>query len=133
MKSNKDLQLLILRIALGVLMLLHGIAKMKNGVSGMGDMLTAKSIPSFVAYGVFLGEVLAPLMLIVGFRTKIAAFLFAFTMVVAVFLVHSNDIGRLSESGGWKIELPALYFFGALSLFFSGAGKYALSTSSKWD
>jgi putative oxidoreductase len=96
-------------------------------------MLQAKGIPGFVAYGAVIGEVLAPLLIIVGFRTKIAALLMAFTMVIAVVLVHSNHLFALSPTGGWAIELPALYFFASIALFFSGAGRIAISKSSKWD
>jgi len=99
----------------------------------MMDMLQSKGIPSFVAYGSIIGEVLAPLLLIFGFRTKIGALIIVINMVTAILLVHPNDLFSLSATGGWTVELPALFLFSALALVFSGAGKYAASTSSKWD
>ncbi|WP_271711659.1 DoxX family protein [Marinigracilibium pacificum] len=124
---------MILRLALGVMMLLHGIAKLQHGVDGLQGLLTQFSIPVFFAYGVYLGEVVAPIMLIIGYRTRIASLLFISTMIVAILTAHSSDIASLTKSGGWAIELPALYLFGALSLFFTGGGNRALSTGNKWD
>nr|WP_218141438.1 DoxX family protein [Flavobacterium terrigena] len=133
MMKNNDLGLLIFRLSLGLLMLLHGIAKLTHGVDFLGDMFKNLGLPSFLAYSVYIGEVIAPVLIVIGYRTKLAAIVFAFTMVVAVGMAHSADIFSLSETGGWALELQGLYFFGALALFFTGAGKYAASTNSKWD
>ncbi len=133
MKSNLNLGLLILRLSIGILLLLHGVSKLQFGIDWMVQMLEAKGIPGFIAYGSIIGEVLAPLMIIFGFRTKIGALIIAFNMATAIFLVHSADIFTLSDKGGLTIELPALFMLGALALVFSGAGKFAASTSSKFD
>ena len=133
MKKNNDLGLLILRLTLGGLMLFHGVAKLIHGISGIESMLSSKGLPSFFAYGVYVGEVLIPILLILGFRTRIAALIFAFNMLVAMFLAHAGDIFSLSKHGGWAVELIALFLFGAITLFFTGSGKYAFSTTNKWD
>jgi len=114
-------------------MLLHGIAKLTHGVDFLGDMFKNMGLPAFFSYSVYIGEVIAPLLIVVGYRTRLAALIFAFTMVVAVGMVHTADIFKLSETGGWALEVQGLYFFGAIALFFTGAGKYAASTNSKWD
>lgn len=131
--KNNDLGLLLIRLALGFLMLLHGIAKLTHGVDFLGDIFKNLGLPSFFAYSVYIGEVIAPVLIIIGYRTRLAALVFAFTMVVAVGMAHASDIFKLSETGGWALELQGLYFFGAITLFFTGAGKYAASTNSKWD
>lgn len=133
MKKNTDLGLLILRISIGLLMLLHGIGKLGGGLGFIQGMLTEMGIPSFIAYGVIVGEVLAPLAILAGFRTRIAAAIYAFNCIVAVLLVHAGDIFTLNEHGGWGIELLGLYLFGAVALFFTGAGKYAVSKNNTWD
>ena len=135
MSSRKSYNtgLLLLRLTLGVLMLFHGIAKLSKGVEGISNNLAELGIPGFLAYAVFIGEIIAPLLIIVGYRTRIAALIFAFNMLVAALLSHPNDIFALSRSGAWAVELIGLYFFGAVSLFFTGAGKYAVSTKSWWD
>lgn len=131
--KNKDLGLLILRVTLGILILLHGMSKFQHGVDGIAGLINSKGLPGFLAYGVYLGELVAPCLLIIGSRTRIAALLLIATMIVAILVAHFGDILRLTESGGWALELQALYLFGALTLFFTGGGKYALSTKSKWD
>lgn len=114
-------------------MLLHGIAKLQKGVSGMGAMLQSKGIPAFVAYGAYLGEVIAPLLLIIGFRSRIAALLIAFTMLIAVATAHAGDVFKLGDTGGWAIELQGLFFFNSIVLAFTGAGPFAVSRRSRWD
>ena len=54
MKSD-DLGKLILRLALGILILLHGLAKISNGVGGVSNMLASHGLPTFLAYGVLVG------------------------------------------------------------------------------
>lgn len=132
-KSNLHIALFILRLTFGGLMLFHGFSKLIHGVDGIGSMLTEKGLPSFISYGVIVGEVVAPLLMIVGFRTKIASMIFAFTMLVAILLAHSEDVFSLSKHGSWAIELQGIYFFGAVALSLTGAGKYAISTRNKWD
>lgn len=133
MRKNNDFGLLILRIAVGLLMLLHGIGKLGGGLEFISGMLEGKGIPGFIAYGVLIGEILAPILIIIGFRTRIGALLLALNCLVAVLLVHSADIAKLSDTGGWAIELVGLYFFGALALFFTGGGSLAASKNNKWD
>lgn len=130
---NYHIGLLILRLSLGVLMLLHGIAKLAKGVGGIESMMEQAGLPGFLAFGVYIGEVLAPVLLILGFRVRLAALAFMGTMIVAVLLAHPDDVFRLTGSGGWAVELQALYFFGAAALFFTGGGKLAVSTTGKWD
>jgi putative oxidoreductase len=133
MKKNTDLGLLILRITLGGLMLFHGVAKIVHGIEGIQNMLINKGLPGFFAYGVFIGEIIVPILLILGFRTRVAALIFAFNMLVAMILAHSGDVFSISKHGGWAVELIALFLFGSLALFFTGGGKYALSKSNNWD
>ena len=132
MNKNSDLGLLILRIAVGVLMLLHGIAKL-NDVSIIEGILDGAGLPTFLAYGVYITEILAPLFIIVGYRTRLASIVFAFGILLAMFLAHSGDIISLNQHGGWGVELLGLYLFGSITLFFSGGGKIAVSSTNKWD
>ena len=133
MRKNNDLGLLILRITIGVLMLLHGIPKLSAGLDFIKSMLVEKGLPGFIAYGVLIGEILAPIAILIGFRTRIAAAIYAFNCLVAILMVHSADIFAMADHGGWALELLGLYFFGALALFFTGAGNIAVSKTNKWD
>ena len=130
---NTDLGILILRLSLGILMLFHGFAKLLNGVEGMAEKFSNTGIPGFIAYGVYVGEVIAPVLLIIGFRTRLAALLYSFTMLVAIVLAHTSDILATGPSGGWAIELPMMYLLGGIVLLFTGGGKYAVSHTRKRD
>lgn len=132
-QKNPDLGLLILRLSVGGLMLLHGIFKLQNGVSGIEGMVVGAGLPSFITYGVYVGEVITPLLIVLGVATRLSALAFAFNCVVAALLAHAADLFTLNAAGGWSVELLGLYFFGALALVFTGGGKYALSRKYIWD
>ncbi len=127
------LGLLILRLALGILLLLHGLNKVMSGIGGIIDKAAAVGLPEFIAYGVYFGEVAAPVLIILGLRTRLAAIVFAVNMAAAAYLVHPDEILAFADTGAWELELIGLYFFGAVALIFTGGGKFALSSSSKWD
>lgn len=132
-KKNIDLGILVTRLSIGILMLLHGIFKLQNGIGMIEGMITEAGLPAFIAYGVYLGEVIAPIFIILGLGTRLAAIVFAGNCLVAALMVHLNDIVSLTGTGGWGVELLGLYFFGAVALIFTGGGKYALSRKYIWD
>ncbi len=122
-----DFGTLTLRLSIGVLMLIHGLNKFFYGTKQVNEILASVGIPVFFSFAVLLAEVLAPVMLIIGFKTRLAAFLIIVDMFMATLLVHSNDLTKVSEMGGWMVELNALYFFGALAIVFFGSGRFAVS------
>ncbi|WP_417860981.1 DoxX family protein [Winogradskyella sediminis] len=132
MKKNTDLGLLLLRITVAGLMLFHGVAKLGH-LDGIQGMLSDIGVPQIVGYGVYVTELVAPILMIIGFRTRLASLVFFFGMVVALLMKHSGDIFALSRTGGLEIELILLYALGALVLFFTGSGKYSISTKNSWD
>jgi len=134
MSSSADLGKLLLRLSLGILILLHGIAKLSSGVGGIENMMAAHSLPAFFAWGVYIGEVLAPLLLILGLYTRLSALVIAINMIVAVALVHMSHLFQLTGSGGWRLELQAMFLFTALAIALLGAGRYSLGgNSGRWN
>ena len=89
--DQEDVGKLALRIALGVLVLFHGVAKLTGGIDFITDVVVKAGLPSFVAYGVYVGEVVAPLMVIAGWRTLIGAAVIALNMLFAIGLVHVSE------------------------------------------
>jgi len=125
---------LILRLALGVLILLHGIAKLMGGVAGIVGMVEKAGLPGAVGYLVYIGEVLAPLLLIVGFWTRAAAAVIAINMLFAIGLAHTAQLFELSKTGGWAIELQAMYLFTAIAIALLGAGRYSVGgEAGRWN
>lgn len=124
---GEDIGKLILRLALGILILLHGIAKLTNGISGIENMVQGVGLPAFVAYGVYLGEVVGPLLLIVGFYSRIGAGLIFVNMIFAILLAHRPDLLVFTPQGAWKLELQGMFLFTALALMFTGPGRFAIN------
>ena len=124
---NPDTGRLILRFCVGGLMLFHGLAKIMHpgSLDFIGGMLGANGLPAMLAYGVYIGEVLAPLMVIVGYQARIGGLLIVINMVLAIFLAHSGDFFSLTEHGGWAVELQMFYLLSALAVVFLGSGKLA--------
>ncbi len=133
LEKNIDAGLLIIRLSIGVLMLFHGVSKLLHGVSFIEGMLQGMGLPTFIAYGVYVGEVIAPLAIIAGFKTRLFASIYAFNCIVAVMMVHTGDLLKMTPHGGWAVELLGLYFFGALALIFTGGGKYSTQSKSILD
>lgn len=121
-----DLGRLILRLVVGVLILLHGIGKISGGVGFILDVLNKAGLPAPFGYLVYIGEVVAPVLLIIGLWTRAAAIVVVIDMAFAVALVHVSQFFTLNQAGGWSLELQAMYLFGALSIALLGAGRYSL-------
>ena len=124
--TGDDLGKLVLRLTLGVLTLLHGVAKIAGGVAGIVGMVEKAGLPGAFGYLVYVGEVLAPLLVIVGLWTRPAALVIAVNMVVAVALVHAHELWTLGKQGGWALELQGMFFFVALAVALLGAGRYSI-------
>jgi putative oxidoreductase len=118
----------LLRLVTGSLLLFHGIHKIIYGIGGVKTLLAAHSLPLWLGYGVYVGEVLAPIALIVGLRPRIAASVIAFNMAVAIALAYGDKLFTLGSHGGWIIETPLLYLASALAIAMIGGGRIGL----KW-
>jgi putative oxidoreductase len=124
---NEDSGKLILRVTLGVLILMHGIGKLANGIDWLGPALNASGLPAFLKYGVYVGELLAPALVIAGFYTRIGAWLIAINMLFAIGIAHWEELFIIDKSGGLAIEKQYLYMFSAIALALIGGGRYAVN------
>tara|TARA_B100000508_G_scaffold113525_1_gene92146 strand:- start:123 stop:497 length:375 start_codon:yes stop_codon:yes gene_type:complete len=121
MKRNFDLGLLILRIGVSALMLTHGFPKLMSLIGGntavVGDPIGVGGLISSIL--VIIGEVIAPVLIIIGLKTRWAAVASAITMAVAAFIVHGADpLG--------KKEMALLYLIAFIAIAFMGAGKISV-------
>ncbi|MDN4016784.1 DoxX family protein [Zwartia panacis] len=126
MNRYDDIGKLVLRLSVGILLLMHGLHKLMNGIGGISAMVQANGWPFWVAYGVYIGEIIAPVLLIVGLLTRISAVVVVLNMLVAVYLAHSHQLFHLTKTGGWLLELQGLYLFGALAIALLGAGRFSV-------
>ena len=125
---NDALGKLLLRLTVAVLMLFHGIAKIihPGSLEFIGSSLSGIGLPAAFAYGVYVGEVVAPLMIISGFHARIGGLIIVVNMLFAIFLAHTGDMFSLTQHGGWAIELQAFYLLGGLAIMLLGSGKFAV-------
>jgi len=92
MTNTTDIGKLVLRLGFGVMMLSHGYPKLMKLLSGdtqfadpIGVGGTATLILAVVA------EVVCPILIMIGYKTKLSAILPVITMLVAAFVVHGDD------------------------------------------
>jgi putative oxidoreductase len=129
-----DLGKLFLRATLAILILFHGISKVMGGIDNITGLVTKAGLPPALAYMVYVGEVIAPLLVLFGVWTRFAALVIAINMVVAISLVHVADIFTLSKTGGWTLELQGMYLASALAVALLGAGRYSVGgVSGRWN
>lgn len=118
--TNYNLGLLLLRVSFGGMMLTHGIPKMMKMFSGdfaFGDPIGIGEPASLVL--AVLGEVVFPILVIIGFKTRLSAIPVIITMAIAAFIVHGTD------PLGTK-EMALLYLFAFVAIALLGAGKYSV-------
>ena len=126
MFSTNDIAKLILRLSLGILILFHGVHKMIHGIDSIKKMLSGHSFPEFLAYGVYFGELIAPIFIILGLYARVASGFLALNMFIAIFLAYSFSFS-LGKYGGLSIESPLLFFIMSIIVALLGSGKYAVN------
>lgn len=116
----------VLRVAMGVVFIAHGMQKLNNGVEGFGGFLTSLNIPmpEIMAWVVTLLEIGGGILLIVGLGTRAVAVLFALEMIGTIILVKM-DVGLIG-AGGTGAEIDLLLLAGAIALALMGPGTAAV-------
>lgn len=122
-----DIAKLILRLSVGVLILFHGVDKIINGIGGVKHLTVSSGLPEFLAYGVYIGEVVVPIFILLGLYARVASLILAFNMLLAIFLAYGSKLFELGKHGAPVMELPLLYFILSILIFMLGSGKYAVN------
>ena len=129
---SEDFGKLVLRLGLGGLMLFHGVHKLLNGLDPIKSMLAAHNMSETIAYGVYLGELVAPVLIILGLFSRIGGLLIAADMVVAVVLAGLPRLTMLAPSGGYALELEVFYLVSALAVTLLGSGRFSVG-AGRWN
>lgn len=118
----------LVRLTVAVLMLFHGFAKIVHpgSLEFISSSLSGAGVPSVIAYGVYAGEVIAPMMILFGIHARIGGLIVVVNMLFAIALAHMDDIFSLTQHGGWALELQAFYLLGGLAVALLGSGKLAV-------
>jgi len=122
-----DMAKLILRLTLGIMILFHGFEKILNGIRGVKSLVVNAGLPEFFAYGVYFGELVLPVLIILGLYARVASLILAFNMTMAIFLAYYSSIFELGKHGSPVIELPFLYLMISIVVFMLGSGKYGVN------
>lgn len=128
MFQNSDIGKLVLRLSVGIMMFFHGVDKLFNGINGIKHLTVNAGFPEFFAYGVYIGEVIVPVFIVLGLYARVASLVLAVNMMMAIFLAHGNSIFTLGKHGAPVIELPFFYFILSIVIFLIGSGKYAVNS-----
>jgi len=127
MFNQEDLAKLLLRMTVGIFILFHGIYKVIHGLGGVKSMLSNAGIPEFLAYGVYVGELIAPIFIILGLYARVASLVLALNMLMAMFLAYGFSFS-LAKYGGLAMESPLMFFVMAILIFLFGSGKYGVNS-----
>jgi putative oxidoreductase len=132
--ATDDAGKLVLRVVLAILILFHGVSKVIGGVGLIAGMLAKAGLPAAFGYLVYIGEVVAPLLILIGLFTRVAALIVVVNMIVALLLVHTGQFFSLSNTGGWALELQGMYMGSAVALALLGAGRYSIGgIGGRWN
>ena len=120
---NPDAGILLVRIAVGLIFLLHGWAKIQ-GMEGTIGFFASLGFPAFLAYFVAWSEIIGGLALIVGIFVRYVGILLGVIMLVAIVKVHWQNGYKVSEGG---YEFALVLMLGAFAITALGAGAYSLA------
>ena len=120
MRFSRGLGLLVLRLAVGGMMLTHGWPKMQRLLATPDKFLDPIGLgPEVTLTLAVFSEVVCAVLIMLGAATRLAAMPLLITMLVAAFVTHADDPFN-------KMELALLYGAGSMTLVLTGAGKYSV-------
>jgi len=126
MPTYPDIAKLLLRVTLSALLLAHGIHKLIHGIGGVESLVVSAGMPAFVAYGVYVGELIAPLFILLGLYGRIASAVVAFNMLMAIYLAYGLHFS-FTKYGALSFETPLLFLMMALTIVLIGSGRYGVN------
>lgn len=121
-----DLAKLLMRLMVGGLMLFHGAHKALNGIGFIEGLLKAHGLPEILAYGVYVGEILAPIFLILGWMSRIWAGIIVVNMLTVLYLTQMGSFLQLGAHGAWAVELQMFFLISSVVILLTGSGRYAV-------
>lgn len=118
----QPLALLFMRLALGIIMLVHGSHKVFGGLHHHAQFVASMGLPAWTGYLSSFTEFLGGLFVLAGLFTRAAAFAICINMAVAIVKVHWHN-GLTGDRG---LEFPLSLAVLAFALIFFGAGPISI-------
>ena len=133
--NTNDIGKLILRASISILMLMHGYNKLFFGIAKVKSIFANSILPDFLSYGVYIGEILAPLMILVGYKSRVAGIIMSLHIIIILYLIQTASLLAIkAKGGGFVYELEYLFLFGAITVSLLGSGKPSISGGKgRWD
>lgn len=138
-RTDSSIAPVLVRLALAAVIFPHGAQKLLGWFGGygftgtMGFFTGTMGIPWLLAFGVILIEFFAPLMLLIGAGTRLAAFGIGTVLTTAMFLVHVQNgffMNWFGKQQGEGIEYFLLIIGLALALVVSGGGRWSVDRAT---
>ncbi|MEI9995366.1 MAG: DoxX family protein [Rhizomicrobium sp.] len=130
---QEDFGKLVVRLGVGGLLLLHGVHKLLTGIAPIKALVVAAHLPDLLAYGVYLGEIAGPILVILGLFSRIGGLLIVANMIAAIALAGVASLGKLNPMGGYALELETFYLLGGLAVALLGAGRVSVNIGGRWN
>jgi len=121
----QPLALLVMRLALGVIMLVHGYHKVFGGLHHHAQFVASLGLPAWLGYVSSFAEFLGGLLILAGFFTRAAALAVCIDLIVAIWKVHWHN-GLMGAPDRPGIEFPMAAAAIAFALIFFGGGPISL-------
>ena len=110
------------RIFLSAIFLIEGMNKIFN-YEGTIEYMESFKVPEYLAIPAIIVEILFPLLLIVGYQTKISALVLAIFTLATALIFHTDFTSQMQLTSFLKNFAIA---GGFLIIFVNGAGKYSI-------
>lgn len=121
----QPIALVVMRLALGAIMVAHGSQKVFGGLHHHAQMVAGLGLPAWLGYVSSFTEFLGGLLILVGLFTRPAAFAVCINLVVAIWKVHwHNGLMGSPDHPGYEFPLAAAAL--AFALIFFGGGPIAI-------
>ncbi len=118
----QPLALLVMRLALGAIMVAHGYHKVFGGLHHYAQFVASLGLPAWMGYLSSFAEFFGGLLVLLGLFTRLAAFAICVDMAVAIWKVNWHN-GLIGDKG---YEFPLVLAALGFALIFLGGGPIAL-------
>jgi len=121
MNTTTHIGLLLLRVGFSIGLMTHGYGKLLRVIQGnfkFGDPIGIGVTTSLILTA--FSEFIAPIFIIIGWKTRLFSLFPTATMLVAFLFAHDGDPFS-------KKEKAIMYFVAFVVLYFTGPGKYSLA------
>jgi putative oxidoreductase len=130
MKVDSELSSAILRVAFGIMFLAHGLLKLVVfGLSGTAGFFDSVGFPGWLAYVVTPLEIVAGILLIIGFQARRVSLAMIPILLGALYVHIGNGWVFSSPNGGW--EYPLFLLVVAVVIILQDNSSYSITNSSQ--